>query len=101
MARPNKKEEAKKYDWITVDDGVSIRLSKGDFFSLSWYGAVIHGCSVRTGRNGAFISYPSFKGSDGNYIKRAYVYAAPNSQDEKTLAMVLETVIKEREKENG
>lgn len=104
MARPNKKTEERKPEWVEVDDGVSIRLSKGDFFSLSWYGAVIHGCSVRTGRNGAFIGYPSFKGTDGNYIKRAYVYAAPNSQDEKTLALVLETVIKERakeEKENG
>ena len=99
MARQttNKKNEERKNEWIRVIDGVSVKLSKGDFFSLSWFGAVIHGCAVRTGRNGAFISWPSFKGSDGQYVKRAYVYAEKDSEDERILEQVLQTVQHERE----
>ena len=65
MARNTTKKTEKKTEWVRVIDGVSVKLSKGDFFSLSWFGAVIHGCALRTGRNGDFISWPSFKGSDG------------------------------------
>ena len=96
MARQTKKEE-KKLDWIRVQDGVSVKLSKGDYFSLSWFGAVIHGCCVRAGRNGSFISWPSFRGSDGQFVKRAYVYAAAESEDEQILEKVLQTVQHERE----
>lgn len=100
MARnTTKKTEQKKTEWIRVIDGVSIKLSKGDFFSLSWFGAVIHGCAVRDGRNGAFISWPSFKGSDGQYVKRAYVYAERGSEDEKILEQVVQTVQHERDAE--
>lgn len=101
MAKPTKKNESKRTEWVNVCDGVSIRLSKGDFFSIAWYGAVIHGCAVRNGRNGYFISYPSFKGSDGNYIKRAYIYAPAGSEDAKTLELVVARVLEERESENA
>lgn len=98
MARnTGKKTQEKTREWVQVQDGVSIKLSKGDFFSLSWFGAVIHGCAVRSGRNGDFISWPSFKGSDGQYVKRAYVYAERDSEDEKILAVVVAAVLAERE----
>ena len=98
MARnTSKKTQEKTREWVQVQEGVSIKLSKGDFFSLSWFGAVIHGCAVRSGRNGDFISWPSFKGSDGQYVKRAYVYAERDSEDEKTLAAVVAAVLAERE----
>lgn len=96
MARTAKKEENRKTEWVRVIDGVSIKLSKGEFFSLNWFGAVIHGCALRTGRNGAFISWPSFKGSDGQYVKRAYVYAERDSDDERILESVVQTVQHER-----
>lgn len=100
MARnTNKKEEAKRNEWVRVIDGVSVKLSKGEFFSLSWFGAVIHGCALRSGRNGDFISWPSFKGSDGQYVKRAYVYAERGSEDEAILEQVVQAVRHEREAE--
>ena len=84
-------------EWITVVPDVAVKLSKGDYFSLSWYGAVIHGCAVRHGSRGPFISWPSFLGSAGNYVKRAYVYAERGSQTEETLDKVLQTVLHEQE----
>lgn len=96
MARNTTKQENKNNEWILVQDGVSVKLSRGKFFSLSWFGAVIHGCALRTGRNGDFISWPSFKGSDGAFVKRAYVYAAQGSEDEQILERVLQTVKHER-----
>ena len=97
MARnTSKKTQERTHEWVQVQEGVSIKLSKGDFFSLSWFGAVIHGCAVRSGRNGDFISWPSFKGSDNQYVKRAYVYAERGSEDEKILAAVVFTVLRER-----
>lgn len=89
-------QTAAQYEWVTVEDGVNIKLSKGDYFSLQWFGAVIHGCAVRDGRNGPFISWPSFRGSDGQYVKRAYVYAGRGSEDERLLEAVVTTVIEER-----
>ena len=99
MARNINKTEDKRNEWVRVQDGVQIKLTKGDYFSLSWFGAVIHGCAVRTGRNGAFISWPSFKGSDGAFVLRAYVYAAQGSEDEALLEKVLQTVQHERAEE--
>lgn len=99
MARNTTKKTEQKTEWVRVIDGVSIKLSKGDFFSLSWFGAVIHGCAIRDGRNGAFISWPSFKGADGQYVKRAYVYAERGSEDEKILEQVLQAVQHERDAE--
>lgn len=78
--------------WETVTDGIQVKLSKGRFFSLTWFGAVIHGCKIVNGCNGAFISWPYFKGSDGKYVKRAYVFAPQGSQDEKLLEMVVSKV---------
>lgn len=94
MARnyQKKETEAKTNEWIRVVDGVSIKVTRGEFFSLSWFGAVIHGCALRQGRNGPFISWPSFKGSDGRYVKRAYVYAEKGSEDEKLLDQIVQIV---------
>lgn len=97
MARNTRnKREQTQSQWVNVEEGVSIKLSKGDFFSLAWFGAVIHGCAVRDGRNGPFISWPSFRGSDGSYVKRSYVYAERGSDDERILESVVQAVLRER-----
>ena len=84
----NKANQANK--WVEVTQGVSIRKSgNSEYFSLNWYGAIIHGCAVRNGSNGDFISFPSFKNAQGQYVKRAYVWAEPNSDDFDTLKRVL------------
>ena len=77
--------------WLEVARGIRIRKSgNSEFFSLDWYGAIIHGCSVREGQNGAFISWPAFKNAQGKFVKRCYVWADAGSEDETTLKRVLE-----------
>lgn len=76
-------------EWTRITDGVSVKHTKDSGFSLNWFGAVIHGCRIVKGANGPFISWPSFRGKDDKYIKRAYVYAERGSQDEKILAEVV------------
>ena len=96
MARQQMKQVAQDRDWIRVRDGVTVKLTRGEFFSLGWFGATIHGCAIRQGSNGPFISWPSFRGSDGKYVKRAYVYAERGSEDEQILEQVVQCVLHER-----
>lgn len=44
--------------------------------------AVIYGCAVKESREGVkFISYPSYKGSDGNYYKNAWADLTEDEQE--------------------
>lgn len=81
-------------EWETVADGIQVKRGRDNGFSLNWFGAVIYGCRIVNGRNGAFISWPSFKGQGDKYIKRAYVYAAQGSEDKKLLALVVDYLTK-------
>lgn len=87
--------ESKGNEWQEITKGVKIRKSSDSkYFSLDWYGAIIHGCAVRNGQNGDFISWPAFKNAQGKYVKRAYVWADAGTDDETTLKRVLEAAKK-------
>ena len=71
----NKKEEMvsiKISDRISID---KVREIKGGtiMFTLITGAAYVYGCRVVEGRNGDFIAFPSYKGTDGNYYNHCYV----------------------------
>lgn len=45
----------------------------GTVFDMVVNGVSIYGCRVVEGKNGDFISFPAYKGSDGKYYSHAYV----------------------------
>lgn len=95
MAKKYTNTESTNSTWTEVARDVMVRKSaNSEYFSLNWYGAVIHGCAIRHGQNGDFISWPSFKNSKGEFVKRAYVWAEKGSDDEITLNRVIEAVKK-------
>ena len=57
------------------------------FFSLKLNGIFINNCRVATGKNGDFISFPSYKGSNGEYYNTVYAVISPEDT-EKILADV-------------
>ena len=50
-------------------------------------GVSVYGCRVVEGRNGDFIGFPQYKGSDGNYYSHAYYRFTDNEQ-----AAVIKTI---------
>ena len=42
----------------------------------------IYGCRIVDSKKGNFISFPSRKGSDGNYYSHAYIQLTQEEQDE-------------------
>ena len=88
MARQNSGSDMSN-GWISVCEGVSLKKGRENRISINWFGAVIHNVRVVNGPNGKFLSWPAFKGKDGNYISTAYVYAPRGSEDAKILENVL------------
>lgn len=43
------------------------------FFDVNINGVMIYGCRYVEGKNGDFVSFPSYKGSDGKYYSHAYI----------------------------
>ena len=43
------------------------------FFTLTINGVKIYNCRVATGKNGDFISFPQYKGNNGEYYNNVYV----------------------------
>lgn len=43
------------------------------FFDVEINGVMIYGCRYVEGKNGDFVSFPSYKGSDGKYYSHAYI----------------------------
>lgn len=78
-------------DWIEVEDGVSFK-GTAERFSISWFGAVIHGCRIIEGNDeyDSFIAWPSFKSRDGSWIKTSYIYAQEDSDEEKILFKIID-----------
>lgn len=73
---------------VTTKDGKDLV-----FLSLMLNGITIHNCRVATGRNGDFISFPQYKGSNGQYYNT--VYARLSEEDTKNIcAMVQEEIDK-------
>ncbi len=82
------KVNEKNNGWVNVCEGVSVRGSRKRF-SINWHGAVIHGCRIAESKTGAFISWPAFKGKDGNYVKTAYIYAPERSLEANILDRIV------------
>lgn len=45
----------------------------GTVFDVVINGVSIYGCRVVEGKNGDFVSFPAYKGSDGKYYSHAYI----------------------------
>ena len=78
MAYSTKKPETKAEGWKAIPqmEGFTI-IGSRERFSISFQPAEdlrvqINGCRVIEGKNGAFISYPSWKDKDGNYHNYCY-----------------------------
>lgn len=59
------------------------------FFDVNINGVSIYGCRYVEGKNGDFVSFPSYKGSDGKYYSHAYI-----KLDEATVKLIDEQIDK-------
>lgn len=76
MKKTSKKVESKEIETLEVFDWdvLSVRETKKGFvfFNLKLNGITIYGCKVIESDKGDFISFPSYKGTDGNYYSHVY-----------------------------
>lgn len=63
--------------------------NKGVFFTLVLNGIYIHSCKVVEGKNGDFISFPQYKGSNGKWY--SYVWAPLSEADSDYIISLVET----------
>lgn len=89
MARTYNNQKSNTSEWTPVVEGVSFKKGKENRISINWFGAVIHGVRIVNGKNGPFLSWPSFKNDSGEYVKTSYVFAERGSDDEKILADIV------------
>lgn len=81
MKRTNKSNETTNTtnDPIVISS-VSVErvrdTSRGIFFTLVLNGIYIHSCKVVEGKNGDFISFPHYKGSNGKWYSYVWVQLA-------------------------
>lgn len=73
----NQKSILKDYsvDHVKMDSKDRVR------FSLTVNGITVYGCNVVEGKNGDFISFPSYKGKDGKYYNHAYIPLTDKEQE--------------------
>ena len=64
--------ELDKDGYITMD--LYDRGAKGDSAKITLCDAFVIYAKVVEGKNGAFLSYPSFKTKDGDYVNQAYCF---------------------------
>ena len=77
-AKKKAKKELKfaKVNSFAVSDARVITTKNDNdliFFTLTINEVKIYNCRVATGKNGDFISFPQYKGSDGTYYSNVYV----------------------------
>ena len=97
--KQTKKEEAKSertFAEIREHEIGNVRVidtKNGDMvlFTLSINGVTIYNCRVATGKNGDFISFPQYKGTNGNYYNNVYV-AISDEDSKKILAEVQKAI---------
>ena len=85
-----KKQEAKGTGAEVKDVQISkVRVTSDDkvYFTLIVNGVFINNCRVATGSKGDFVSFPSYKGKNGNYYNYAYV-----SLDDKVTTEIMEMI---------
>lgn len=73
----NQKSILKDYsvDHVKMDSKDRVR------FALTVNGVTVYGCIVMEGKNGDFISFPSYKGKDGKYYNHAYIPLTDKEQE--------------------
>lgn len=74
MGRRNKEEAEEKKTVVSDLKVIRAKEYKGTtFLDLEVNGVKIYGCRYVEGKNGDFISFPSYKAKDGKYYNHAYV----------------------------
>lgn len=96
--KKSKSEETKERTFIEVRDFEvkNVRVVDGRngdliFLTLVINGVTIYNCRVATGKNGDFISFPQYKGNDGNYYNNVYV--ALSDEDSKKILDAVQSEI--------
>ena len=81
-----KKQETNESGWKAVKgmEGFTV-IGSRDRFSISFQPdedlrVQINGCRIVSGKNGDFISYPSWKDKDGNYHNNCYFHFTAEAQ---------------------
>lgn len=87
MKKPEKKEVKSTLTSAEVTRAKAFD-NGGVVFDVILNGINIYGCRVVEGKNGDFISFPSRKGSDGNYY--AYAYVKLTEEDTKEIISQVE-----------
>lgn len=59
------------------------------FFDVEINGVMIYGCRYIEGKNGDFVSFPSYKGNDGKYYSHCYI-----KLDEASISLIDEQIDK-------
>lgn len=85
--KAKKAKETKEREVAEVREAVvsNVRVIDGKygetvFFSLKVNGVNINNCRAVSGKNGDFISFPQYKGSNGQYYNTVYVALADEDQ---------------------
>ena len=80
MARPTKKKSDKKEPVILTSENVKIEIRPFEkdnllgFATLTLYEDIkIYNCRIVYGKNGPFLSMPSYQGSDDKYYNYCYI----------------------------
>lgn len=74
MGRRNKENTEEKQTVVSDLKVLRAKEYKGTtFLDLEVNGVKIYGCRYVEGKNGDFISFPSYKAKDGKYYNYAYV----------------------------
>ena len=77
--------ETTKVDSLDVKSVRVVDTKRGDlvFFTLVINGVYINNCKVATGKNGDFVGWPQYKGSDDKWYNQVYVPLS--DEDTKTI----------------
>lgn len=78
MKKPEKKEATVKHE-VEV-----LRVKQFDngnvICDLKINDVKIYGCRIVEGRNGDFVGFPQYKGTDGNYYSHAFCFLSDDEQ---------------------
>lgn len=85
--RSENKEEAAKIYNLEVKRAKEYKNTL--FFDVEINGVMIYGCRFIEGKNGDFVSFPSYKGNDGKYYSHCYI-----KLDEAAISLIDEQIDK-------
>ena len=91
---PKQRKELEVTSW-NVSDVRVLETRRGDLvvFTLELNGITIYNCKVATSKNGDFISFPQYKGSDDKYY--SHIYAALPEEYSKVILQSIQDIINE------